>query len=622
MTEILLPDGGGDELAPRIRISRFKVRVVEPIGRWFEAYMLRQHRLTNSISDESTANVLSEKPLETEGLVIEDDVEYLRKLDPRKWKDQDHYAVLGLKSLRYRATEEDIRKAYRQKVLRHHPDKRMAAGEKVNRDEDYFVCITRAFEILGTQAKRISYDSVDPDFDDDTPSQSPSSKAKFFEVFGPVFERNARWSTIEPVPGLGDVDSPREVVEAFYTFWYDFESWREFSYLDEEEKEKGQDREERRWIEKQNRVARKSRRKEEIARIRELVDNAYNCDPRIIRFREEEKERKAGEKRARQEAIRLKKEKEEQERLAAEAEEKRLKEEAEAIEKARADIEKKEREQQKKSLKKERKVLRTLCKEKNYFTESDGDRVQAMEEVERLCEGLDLLRLKELNEALGTSRAKEAFEEQVAYMRSKLEIEKEETIGNYMRTNGTASGARDGDKSDKWSHEDLQLLIKAVNLFPAGTSQRWEVVANFVNQHTKTDIKRIAKDVLSRAKILGSGEASNLKTAVNQQAFSKFEQSYKPAPVSSDVSVRNDEVTAEAGEVESIGGDKSWSTEEQKLLEQALRTYPASAEDRWGKIASCVPGRTKKECMKRFKELAEMVKAKKAAAALPAKKKT
>jgi DnaJ family protein C protein 2 len=71
-------------------------------------------------------------------------------------------------------------------------------------------------------------------------------------------------------------------------------------------------RDERRWIEKNNKAARKERKKAEMARIRELVDTAYNCDPRIVKFREEEKERKAAEKRARQEAIRLKKEKEEQ----------------------------------------------------------------------------------------------------------------------------------------------------------------------------------------------------------------------------------------------------------------------------------------------------------------------
>ena len=40
----------------------------------------------------------------------------------------------------------------------------------------------------------------------------------------------------------------------------------------------------------------------------------------------------------------------------------------------------------------------------------------------------------------------------------------------------------------EWSHDDLQLLIKAVNLFPAGTAERWAVCAEFVNQHTANKV--------------------------------------------------------------------------------------------------------------------------------------
>lgn len=50
---------------------------------------------------------------------------------------------------RYNATDDDIKRAYRKIVLKHHPDKRKAQGENVCTDDDYFTCITKAYETLG-----------------------------------------------------------------------------------------------------------------------------------------------------------------------------------------------------------------------------------------------------------------------------------------------------------------------------------------------------------------------------------------------------------------------------------------------------------------------------------------
>lgn len=70
----------------------------------------------------------------------------------------------------------------RMMVLRHHPDKRRAAGEEVREDDDYFTCITKAYEILGDPIKRRSWDSVDPEFDDEVPVVNSHNKANFFQV--------------------------------------------------------------------------------------------------------------------------------------------------------------------------------------------------------------------------------------------------------------------------------------------------------------------------------------------------------------------------------------------------------------------------------------------------------
>lgn len=54
---------------------------------------------------------------------------------------------------------------------------------------------------------------------------------------------------------------------------------------------------------------------------------------------------------------------------------------------------------------------------------------------------------------------------------------------------------------------------------------------------------------------------------------------------------------------------KDWSQEQQRALETAISKNPKnSSGDRWTKIANSVPGKTKEECMLRYKYLVEMVK--------------
>ncbi|XP_048740508.2 dnaJ homolog subfamily C member 2-like isoform X2 [Ostrea edulis] len=509
-------------------------------------------------------------------------------------------------------------------VLKHHPDKRKARGLKVgDGEDDYFTCITRAYEILGNKSKRRSYDSVDPQFDDDVPSNDEESKKKFFTVFGPVFDRNSRWSNKRTVPSLGTDSTSIEDVNRFYTFWYDFDSWREYSYLDEEEKEKGENREERRWIEKQNKAARQRLKKEEMARIRQLVDNAYACDPRIIRYREEEKEKKEAQKRAKKEAARQKALEEERIKQEALEEERKKKEKEEEEAKAQAAIVKKEKEAQKKLLKKERKALRTVAKDKNYFAETEDEKVTNMADVERIADQLSLLRLQTLNEAMAEgegSNAKEAFLQVVQELNKEIEEEKQRHLEALQKQKG---GDNSQSSKKTWLETEIQCLIKAVNLFPAGTKERWEVIASFIQQHVPNSNKN-AKDVLSKTKELQKDDFF-LKQNADKKAFENFEKKLKTAHVQAKpkegvVSERFESVGEQ--QVREAGTNPApWSPEEQKLLEQALKTYPASTADRWDRISDCISSRSKKDCMKRYKELVEMVKAKKAAQDAAAKKK-
>ncbi|XP_041637159.1 dnaJ homolog subfamily C member 2 [Cheilinus undulatus] len=609
---MLLEAQDGDETVVFTTAAASVQVQVEPVGRWFEAYVRRRNRSTSTSFQELEEEEESSEEEEDEEFQLEE-YPMLRTLDPKDWKNQDHYSVLGLPHLRYKATQKQIKAAHKAIVLKHHPDKRKAAGEQiVEGDNDYFTCITKAIEILSDPVKRRAFDSVDPTFDNSVPSKG-DGKENFFEFFSAAFERNARWSSKKHVPTLGTMDSSFEEVDNFYSFWYNFDSWREFSYLDEEEKEKAECRDERRWIEKQNRASRAQRKKEEMNRIRTLVDTAYSCDPRIKKFKEEEKARKESEKKAKADA--KKREQEEKERARqAELEAARLAKEKEEEEaKQAAQQAKKEKEIQKKAIKKERQKLRTTCKNWNYFADNEADSVKMMEEVEKLCDRLELTSLQSLNEILSTGSkedSKVAVEKQVQEVNAQLQKEREAEVQarQAARSAEQASGGGGGGGGKGWNEDDLQLLIKAVNLFPAGTNARWEVIANYMNLHSTSGMKRTAKDVINKAKNLQRLDPQQ-KDDINRKAYEKFKKEHSSVPPTIDNAVPSERFDAAGGE----GNAAPWTTEEQKLLEQALKTYPVSTPERWEKIAAAVPGRSKKDCMKRYKELVEMVKAKKAA---------
>ncbi|KAF2615174.1 hypothetical protein F2Q70_00007146 [Brassica cretica] len=279
-------------------------------------------------------------------------------------EQHDHYALLGLASLRYLATEDQIRKSYRDAALKHHPDKLAAAlllteeSEEVKEAkkeaiESHFKLIQEAYEVLMDKTKRRIFDSTD-EFDDEVPSEC--APKDFFKVFGPAFKRNARWSVNTRVPDLGDENTPVKEVDSYYNFWYAFKSWREFPEEEEHDLEEAESREEKRWMERENARKTQKARKEEYARIRTLVDNAYKKDPRIVKRKEEEKAKKQAKK---DEKVMAKK-KLEEEAAAAIEEEKRRKEEEAKLAAEAAQQQKKNKEKEKKLRSKERSRLRTL----------------------------------------------------------------------------------------------------------------------------------------------------------------------------------------------------------------------------------------------------------------------
>ncbi|KAF8809415.1 DnaJ-domain-containing protein [Phlegmacium glaucopus] len=288
------------------------------------------------------------------GVGDEEETPELLKLDPKEWKKQDQYAVLGLSHLRYKATPEQIKVAHRKKVLKHHPDKKASstlptasnslylAGVNQNTNDDaFFKCIQKAHEVLTNPEKRRQFDSVDPlflDLEEDMPTAAEikNKNLDFFTTLAPVFDLYSRFSKIQPVPGLGHIDSSKEQVEGFYDFWYNFDSWRSFEWLDKEINEGSDSRDDKRYTEKKNKSERARRKKEDITKLRGLVDMALGLDPRIKRIKQQEKEAREAKKRGTPSAPAKKtKQEEEEEKKKAELEAKQ-KEEEEKLARAEA----------------------------------------------------------------------------------------------------------------------------------------------------------------------------------------------------------------------------------------------------------------------------------------------
>ena len=372
-------------------------RQMEPVGPGFLAHARRTLRGRTWSEDEKIQAQQNVKKVEdvNEADLLEEEPEdpALMKLDPKDWKSQDHYEVLGITKLRYKATEDQIRIAHRRKVLKHHPDKKAAQG---GLDEDgFFKCIQKAFEILMDPIKRRQYDSVDEAANVAPPTKK--SKGDFIKQWKPVFDAEARFSRNLPVPSLGSMDSTKPEVDGFYSFWYNFDSWRSFEYLDEDVPDDTSNRDNKRFIEKKNKTARQKHKTEDTARLRRLVDEALNNDPRIRLFKEAEKkakeqrkwEREAG---ARAAAEAEKKAKEEQEKAKAEAE---------RLEKESREAGKKSKEAAKNAKKKNKRAIRNSVKDVNYFAGSGAASASQIDnvlsDVDALIEKFDDLQLQDVS---------------------------------------------------------------------------------------------------------------------------------------------------------------------------------------------------------------------------------
>jgi DnaJ family protein C protein 2 len=529
-----------------------------------------------------------------------------------------HYEVLNLELY---ATSDNVKKAYRRASLKYHPDK---TGRG---DDDYvFLAVKAAYDCLMDPLKRQAYDSTELPFDDAIPASREKllqdsmllyKDEDFYATFGPVFEINYRFDAklrsdvknngkkksqqqnggkSEPPPSLGDETTPIEQVHKFYEYWVHFDSWRDFSAQAadelqmENELENAESRYEKRWIEKEVGKRAKQLKKLEMNRIQTLVERAMEADPRLRRERQEERERKEQAKKQRELDVLKKQE--------AELERQRQAERQEEIDKQRRAEEKVEREQQKKQIRKARQQLRRMTSES--FTENESakelwaDAYDMNQDVEFLCSTLSLEELAQLNEEYekGTcdKKALEMILQKAKEQKQADEQPAAECTGETSNTNATANLKA----QFPWTKDELSALAKAVKKYPPGGGSRWEQIALFVNNICKQDEPRSKEECIEKYNQIARNAAKPPPSESGNGSSSMQQDASPPHVVDTTTAIVDDD----------------WTAEQDQLLQDGLAQFAATMDknERWTLIAKAVPGKSKKECVQRFKAIREALK--------------
>jgi len=201
------------------------------------------------------------------------------------------------------------------------------------------------------------------------------------------------------------------------------------------------------------------------------------------------------------------------------------------------------------------------------------------DDIEFLCEKLAVTRLVELTDAL-TCNATEAtplisFLPEIKQLVHSTKNTAPAPIKKATKKKPQKKISKIAS-TQPWTKEELSSLAKAIKKFPAGGANRWETVANFVNNSLQLKNPRSKEECIAQ-----------------YNSFAKLDA------VDRAVKRKKDEKK-----------ETEWTEEQDKELQQGLAKFPSTLDknERWTSIAKCVEGKTKKECVQRFKAIRDALK--------------
>jgi len=197
-----------------------------------------------------------------------------------------------------------------------------------------------------------------------------------------------------------------------------------------------------------------------------------------------------------------------------------------------------------------------------------------------------------------------------------------------------------------WTDDDLIELARLIKKIPGGSTDRWDRIAEIMERYPD-EVTKMAGKIKNNPNIVpkvqgvtgreekrlisdqclevGMGErgvnndnqnstdTEESDEEVDEDGYLVLKPSKAEVYVIPEEKKKQKTKGGKLGEGEA-GEEDIWSQEQQKSLEVALSQFPKGTNERWDRIAGKVEGKSKEQCMQRFKFLAEQVKKKKAEA--------
>jgi DnaJ family protein C protein 2 len=514
------------------------------------------------------------------------------------------------------SSAEEIRTAYRRRCLETHPDK------QPDKSDELFKKVTRAFEILGDADARRAYDSSRP-FDDSIPGEEVREEV-FFTTFGPVFERNKKWSALPHMPSIGDPNTPLKQILKFYETWMQFRSWRDFSHEAElEEIDDGMCREEKRYYQRENERLLDRLRKAEQKRVRLLVERAQKNDPRLRKIREDElnarerdrREREEERQRLRDEEDRRRSELLEKDRLEQEARRQKIVDAKNAVKSFLIKTTTLIADKGLVDTVETNMLLPNLIRTPNIkwlfsnCTAEDAEQmynnlVQAssLKGEGEFVSAFNML-VEQREQVVGVTRYGEPVKRAAppSSASSSLPVGQQGRPGSSATKSTTATAV----VSAQWSEEDLQLITKAIAKFPGGTVDRWRKISVMMkNKFTEEEVLAMTKKMEGQLQNKTPGTTAGAATGGGGSATTAA----TTTTTSSSSGVQGGGAAGGASS-SSVSAVEEWTANQQKQLEAGLRQLKDYKEkDKFQKVAEGVDGKTARQCFDRYKFLCSLNK--------------